>query len=245
LGPGDRLEFAPKSPGFATAMAEVESNLGNGEILLRFEHESDLRLDVYGDTPLPPYIRRPLADAERYQTIFGTVPGSAAAPTAGLHFTDSVVNRLRHRGVSVAEITLHIGLDTFRPVTQALLGDHQIHREWCEVSAETASEIAACRARGGRVIAIGTTAARTLETLGRAWNGEPPGGFIGYTDLFIRPGHRWRLVDALLTNFHLPRSTLIMLVSAFAGRELVLKAYHEAMRCEYRFYSFGDAMLIR
>jgi S-adenosylmethionine:tRNA ribosyltransferase-isomerase len=148
-------------------------------------------------------------------------------------------------GFNWAEVTLHVGLDTFRPVTAERVRDHAIHREWCEVPIATADAIAACRRRGGRVIAIGTTSARTLETLGAGWRDDDPGGFAGFTDTFILPGHRWRLVDALLTNFHLPRSTLLMLVSAFAGRGSVLDAYAEATRHRYRFYSFGDAMLIR
>ncbi len=176
--------------------------------------------------------------------MYGNVPGSAAAPTAGLHFTYPAIENLRARGIAWAEVTLHVGIDTFRPVTVANVKDHQIHREWCEVPTETAQTIAACRERGGRVVAVGTTAARTLETLGGVWSGENPVGFSGMTDTFITPGHSWRLVDALVTNFHLPRSTLLLLVSALAGRELVLQAYTEAIRHEYRFYSFGDAMLI-
>jgi S-adenosylmethionine:tRNA ribosyltransferase-isomerase len=142
-------------------------------------------------------------------------------------------------------VTLHVGLDTFRPVAVDRIAEHHIHQEWCEVTAETAAKIAACRHRGGRVVAVGTTAARTLETLGRTWRDDRPAGFAGFTDLFILPGHAWRLVDALITNFHLPRSTLLMLVSAFAGREVVLNAYGEAVGSGFRFYSFGDAMLIR
>jgi S-adenosylmethionine:tRNA ribosyltransferase-isomerase len=156
-----------------------------------------------------------------------------------------MIENLLRQGVEWAEVTLHVGLDTFRPVTEARVVDHPIHSEWCEVSVQTAQAIAACRQRRGRVVAIGTTVARTLETLGRHWNDENPLGFAGYTDTFIVPGHQWKLVDGLLTNFHLPRSTLLMLVSALAGREAILEAYAEATRKRYRFYSFGDAMLIQ
>ena len=242
---GDRLEFPARTPGVSPAMATVEDNLGSGEIRLRFDDLVDDRLETYGEPPLPPYITQPLADSARYQTVYGSVPGSAAAPTAGLHFSNELIDKFREEGLNWAEVTLHVGLDTFRPVTESNIFDHHIHREWCEASDETAQAIAACRARGGRVVAVGTTAARTLETLGRVWRDEDPRGFAGFTDIFIVPGHRWKLVDALVTNFHLPRSTLLMLVSSLAGRESILRAYDEAMRNGYRFFSFGDAMLIR
>lgn len=241
---GARLEFPSRVASTGSAKVVVEENIGSGEILLRFEDGADERLEDYGEAPLPPYITQPLGDATRYQTVYGHIPGSAAAPTAGLHFTHAAIEQLRARGIEWAEVTLHVGIDTFRPVTVADVKDHRIHREWCEVSAETAQTIAACRERGGRVVAVGTTAARTLETLGRVWSDENPIGFSGLTDTFITPGHSWRLVDALVTNFHLPRSTLMLLVSALAGREPILHAYTEAIRHEYRFYSFGDAMLI-
>ena len=242
---GDRLEFPARVPGVDAAIATVEENLGSGELCLRFHNCEDSRLDAYGEPPLPPYIRRPLTDSERYQTVYGSVPGSAAAPTAGLHFTDELINQLRQQGLGWAEVTLHVGLDTFRPVSEASILDHRIHQEWCEVPAATAESIAACRAAGGRIVAVGTTAARTLETVGRDWRDVNPRGFAGFTETFIVPGHRWTLVDALVTNFHLPRSTLLLLVSALAGRESILHAYAEAARHGYRFFSFGDAMLIR
>jgi S-adenosylmethionine:tRNA ribosyltransferase-isomerase len=242
---GDRVEFPARVYGMSPASMTVEENLGEGELLLQFEDGVDERLDVYGQAPVPPYITRTLDDAARYQTIYATVPGSAAAPTAGMHFTGEMIEELRRQGFEWAEVTLHIGLDTFRPVTEARITDHPIHREWCEVPVQTAQAIAACRQRGGRVVAIGTTVARTLETVGRAWRDDNPSSFAGFTDTFIVPGHHWKLVDALLTNFHLPRSTLLMLVSALAGREAVMEAYAEATRRGYRFYSFGDAMLIR
>ena len=245
LDRGTRLEFPALRPPTEPARAEVEENVGNGEILIRFDDGADERLSDYGETPLPPYITQPLADGTRYQTVFGQIPGSAAAPTAGLHFTHDTIEDLKRQGIDWAEVTLHVGLDTFRPVTASHLDEHRIHREWCEVTAETAQAIAACRRRGGRVVAVGTTSARTLESLGKAWSDQDPQGFVGMTDTFIVPGHDWRLVDALVTNFHLPRSTLLLLVSALAGREPILRAYTEAIRRGYRFYSFGDAMLIR
>jgi S-adenosylmethionine:tRNA ribosyltransferase-isomerase len=242
---GSRLEFPARQATVPPATAVIEENLGNGEVRLRFEQGADAHLAEYGVTPLPPYIREPLANAERYQTIYAKRPGSAAAPTAGLHFTEELIAHLQQQGIGWAEITLHVGLDTFRPVTEEFAEDHPMHREWCEVSQETVKAIASCRSGGGRVVAVGTTAARTLETLGQTWDDRRPLGYAGYTDTFIVPGHQWRLVDALLTNFHLPRSTLLLLVSALAGREAVLNAYTEAIQEGYRFYSFGDAMLIR
>ena len=242
---GDQLEFPARSPGILPAVVTVEANLGAGEVRVRFHNHEDERLGAYGETPLPPYITQQLADSERYQTVYGSIPGSAAAPTAGLHFTDALIGKLRQGGIGWAEVTLHVGLDTFRPVSDASVLEHRIHKEWCEVPVATAQAIAACRAGGGRVVAVGTTAARTLETLGRDWRDENPRGFAGFTDTFIIPGHRWKLVDALVTNFHLPRSTLLMLVSALAGRESILRAYGEAVNMGYRFFSFGDAMLIR
>jgi S-adenosylmethionine:tRNA ribosyltransferase-isomerase len=197
-----------------------------------------------GQAPLPPYITQPLADPERYQTIFARVRGSAAAPTAGLHFTPRILESLRMKGVVQAMVTLHIGLDTFRPVREEEVENHRMHSEWYDVPPETAHAIAACRARGGQVVACGTTVVRTLESA------AVPGGSglvragSDRTPLFICPGYSFRAVDAILTNFHLPRSTLLMLVSAFGGRERVLAAYEEAARLGYRFYSLGDAMLV-
>lgn len=245
LRPGTRLEFPSSVPSVPAALAVIETNLGGGEVQIRFDDRADERLEAYGEMPLPPYVTRPLADGERYQTVYASLPGSAAAPTAGLHFTRELIATLQRNGIGWVEVTLHVGLDTFRPVTEERIEDHQIHREWCAVSGEAAEAIADCRRRGSRVVAVGTTAARTLETLGRRWSDEDPAGFSGFTNLFIIPGHHWTIVDALLTNFHLPRSTLLMLVSALAGRDVVLAAYEEAARVGYRFYSFGDAMLIR
>jgi S-adenosylmethionine:tRNA ribosyltransferase-isomerase len=201
-------------------------------------------LDRCGHVPLPPYIRRPdrPSDRERYQTIYARESGSVAAPTAGLHFTPAVLDRLKTRGIEVAELVLHVGPGTFRPVTAERAEDHVLEAEPFVLPPETASALAAARARGGRVVAVGTTSVRVLETVasadGRFQAGE------GETDLVIVPGFAFRVVDALLTNFHLPRSSLLMLVAAFAGRERVLQAYAEALREGYRFYSYGDAMLI-
>jgi S-adenosylmethionine:tRNA ribosyltransferase-isomerase len=200
--------------------------------------DRDAALLAAGTVPLPPYIRGWAGDPERYQTVFGDVEGSAAAPTAGLHFTPDLLARLQGAGVGLAKLVLHVGLDTFRPVTEDDPAAHRLHREWYTVPPETGDLVAATRAQGGRVVAVGTTAVRALE----AW--AATGEAEGWTDLFVRPGHRFRMVDALLTNFHLPRSTLLMLVSAFAGREQALAAYGEAIRRRYRFFSFGDAMLL-
>ena len=195
--------------------------------------------------PLPPYIHERLNDPERYQTVYARQPGSAAAPTAGLHFTVELMDHLRSSGVHFCEVTLHVGLDTFAPVTEESPLEHVIHTECCELSPETAQVINRARQQGGRVIAVGTTSVRTLESAARQVGaGQVVAPYSGQTDLFILPGYSFQAVDAMVTNFHLPRSTLIMLVSAFAGRERTLAAYREAMESGYRFYSFGDAMLI-
>lgn len=206
--------------------------------LREIEVDSDNALLAAGGTPLPPYIRGWSGDPERYQTVFADAEGSAAAPTAGLHLTSELIQRLRERGISFATVVLHVGLDTFRPITEADPRAHHIHQEWFTVPRATAEQLALTRERGGRVVAIGTTVVRTLETW--AANGQTE----GWTDLFILPGHTFKAVDVLLTNFHLPKSSLLILVSAFAGRGRVLSAYAEAKRLAYRFYSFGDAMLV-
>jgi S-adenosylmethionine:tRNA ribosyltransferase-isomerase len=195
-----------------------------------------------GQVPLPPYIHRPLHDPERYQTVYARQPGSAAAPTAGLHFTPRLLQELQAQGIHLAYITLHIGLDTFAPVTEDRPTEHKIHTEWCEVDEVAVETIRAARAQGGRVIAVGTTSVRALESAATESGELQP--YRGDTSLFILPGYRFKVVEAMITNFHLPRSTLLMLVSAFAGRERILSAYEEARRHQYRFYSFGDAMLI-
>ncbi|HET7092523.1 MAG TPA: tRNA preQ1(34) S-adenosylmethionine ribosyltransferase-isomerase QueA, partial [Thermomicrobiales bacterium] len=248
LKPGVEIVIPPHpdSAGRAADLVAVVEAIGDeGEVRVRLADEERIALADYGDTPLPPYIRTPLANAERYQTVYASAPGSAAAPTAGLHFTPELLARLRAAGIGWAEVTLHVGLDTFRPVTEERIEAHRIHRDWCTVSDETARALAATKARGGRVVAIGTTAARTLETLGRTWNPERPVGLTTMSDLFVTPGYDWTVVDAMLTNFHLPRSTLLMMISSFAGREPTRRAYETAIAAGYRFYSFGDAMLIR
>jgi S-adenosylmethionine:tRNA ribosyltransferase-isomerase len=185
------VEFASRAPGASPATAIVEGNLGQGELLLRFGELADERLEAYGELPIPPYIRSVPEEATRYQTVYAAVPGSAAAPTAGMHFTPYLIDNLRQRGFDWAEVTLHVGLDTFRPVTAISVTDHPIHQEWCEVPATTVEAIAACRGRGSRIVAVGTTVARTLETLGERWRDDDPVGFSGFTDTFILPGHRW------------------------------------------------------
>jgi S-adenosylmethionine:tRNA ribosyltransferase-isomerase len=207
---------------------------------VRFHEPLEGFLPVAGHVPLPPYIHIPLEDAERYQTVYARQPGSVAAPTAGLHFTPRLIEDLKRQGINFATVTLHVGLDTFAPVTEADPHEHPIHTEWCQLNDSAAEAIQRTRQAGGRIVAVGTTSVRTLETAGR--QGISP--YEGATDLFILPGYTFRVVDAMITNFHLPRSTLIMLVSAFAGREAILQAYAVAIREKYRFYSFGDAMLI-
>ncbi|HET7628339.1 MAG TPA: tRNA preQ1(34) S-adenosylmethionine ribosyltransferase-isomerase QueA [Bacillales bacterium] len=200
-------------------------------------------LDELGDMPLPPYIHEKLEDRERYQTVFARHRGSAAAPTAGLHFTEPLLDELRSKGIETAFITLHVGLGTFRPVKVDNVEDHKMHGEFYMMSESTAEQLNRVRENGGRIIAVGTTAVRTLETIASQSDGRFQEA-SGWTDIFIYPGYRFRGLDGLITNFHLPKSTLIMLVSALAGRENILHAYREAVRREYRFFSFGDAMLI-
>ena len=224
--------------GNETLSAEVVELRASGVRRIRFERPVAPLLGQLGEVPLPPYIHEPLSDAERYQTVYARVAGSAAAPTAGLHFTPLLIERLTARGVRFAFVTLHVGLDTFRPVEVEDISEHKIHREWASVPETTLEQVAAARARGGRVVAVGTTSVRALESVRDL---QP---FEGWTDVFITPGFEFQLVDAMITNFHLPRSTLLMLVAAFAGKETMDRAYHEAIRGDYRFYSFGDAMLI-
>jgi S-adenosylmethionine:tRNA ribosyltransferase-isomerase len=227
--------------------AEILEDLGGAERRVRFSEPIEPFLKAAGHVPLPPYIHERLRDPERYQTVYAVASGSAAAPTAGLHFTPHLLASLQAQGVRLAYVTLHVGLDTFAPVTESDAEAHKIHTEWCEMTAETASLINSTKRQGGRVVAVGTTSVRTLETAARGSRRTGLGDvaeFSGDTDLYILPGFHFELVDGLITNFHLPRSTLLMMVSAFAGRERVLRAYEEAKRLGYRFYSFGDAMLI-
>ena len=223
----------------ATVCKEVE---GNRHIQFHYDGIFLELLEQLGKMPLPPYIHEQLQDPERYQTVYSRVVGSAAAPTAGLHFTDELLTKLREGGVKTAFVTLHVGLGTFRPVKEDEIEDHKMHSEYFDISDETIALIEETKRNGGRVIAVGTTSCRTLESAT-----DEAGNFIkknGWTNIFIYPGYRFHVLDALITNFHLPESTLIMLVSALAGRENTLAAYHEAIRARYRFFSFGDAMLI-
>ena len=231
--------------------------LEGAERLLLFTEPIEPYLPKVGHVPLPPYIHEKLSDPERYQTVYARDPGSAAAPTAGLHFTPRLLDELQSKGVRLAYVTLHVGLDTFAPVTEDNPATHKIHTEWCELPQETADAINQTREAGGRVIAVGTTSVRTLETAGignRTSDIVPDSRlpiptprispFTGPTSIYILPGYQFKVVDAIITNFHLPKSTLIMLVSAFAGREKILETYETAIREGYRFYSFGDALLI-
>ncbi len=224
---------------------KIIKNLEGSKRIILFSDSIDQYLPKIGQMPLPPYIHEPLNDQGRYQTVFAKETGSAAAPTAGLHFTAALMDRLTENGVQFCQITLHVGLDTFAPVTEDEPEKHKIHTEWCEISEDSANLINRTAKDGGRIIAVGTTSVRTIETGAINAQGEELiSAFTGPTDIFILPGYQFKVVQAMITNFHLPKSSLIMLVSAFAGRENVLSLYHQAMDEGYRFYSFGDAMLI-
>jgi len=224
---------------------EIIEELEGSERLIRFSEPIEVYFSKIGNVPLPPYIHKSLNDPERYQTVFARDPGSAAAPTAGLHFTPRLLEELQVKGVRVAYVTLHVGLDTFAPVNEENPKQHKIHTEWCELSQETADLINDTKTRGKRVVAVGTTSVRTLESAAQySENGEVLIPFTGDTSLFILPGYEFKLVDVIITNFHLPKSTLIMLVSAFANRERIMKTYEIAIQEGYRFYTFGDAMMI-
>ena len=219
-------------------VVEVEAD---GSRVVRLSDDDKVRR--LGVVPLPPYIREPLADAERYQTVYGRITGSVAAPTAGLHFTEALLDRVQAIGIETVFVTLHVGWDSFRPVQHEDPSRHELHSEHWDLSPEAALAINRAKAEGRRVVSVGTTAVRLLEHAATL-DGDPLRAGSGWADLMILPGHEFRVVDALVTNFHLPRSTLLMLTSAFSGRDLVLSAYREAVRLRYRFYSFGDAMLI-
>ena len=224
---------------------EIIADPGGPQRVIAFERNIEPDLQSFGHVPLPPYIHTTLADPERYQTVYARESGSSAAPTAGLHFTPSLLSLLKKEGIGIAEVTLHIGLDTFAPVNEEDPSKHKIHSEWCQISVEVAEAVNKTKRSGGRVIAVGTTSVRVLETAARlAVGGKAVMPFEGRTELFILPGFEFKVVDILLTNFHLPHSTLLMLVCAFAGRDLILESYREAITKHYRFYSFGDAMLI-
>lgn len=237
--PGARFVF-----GNGELKAEVLEVKEDGNRIVRFEYEGLFEniLDRLGEMPLPPYITKKLEDKDRYQTVYAKYAGSAAAPTAGLHFTPELLEQLKGKGVKLGYVTLHVGLGTFRPVKAENITDHHMHAEYYILPKETAQLINETKAAGGRVISVGTTATRTLESA--AVKGVPLTASSGWTDIFIYPGKAFRVIDGLITNFHLPESTLIMLVSALAGREHVLNAYQEAVKEKYRFFSFGDAMFI-
>ncbi len=236
--PGVKLRFALDS-----LQAEIIDTAEEGSRLIRFDHDGDFYqlLERLGTMPLPPYIKKPLQDQSRYQPVYARERGSAAAPTAGLHFTDRLLDELQDQGILIEKVLLHVGLGTFRPVKTDTVEDHVMHSEFYRVSAPTAERINKARAAGGRIIAVGTTAVRTLETV------ADEDGILheaeGWTQKYIYPGYRFKIVDGMITNFHLPKSTLLMLVSAFAGREHVMNAYQTAIRERYRFFSFGDACL--
>ncbi len=238
LKPGRRLILG------SGPQLEIVEDLGGPRRLVRFDQSISGELDRLGETPLPPYIHEPVRSPEEYQTVYARHPGSAAAPTAGLHFTRGTLDELEASGMRLEWITLHIGLDTFLPVSEPDPRRHPIHSEWCHVPQAVVEAVEETKASGRRVIAVGTTSVRALETASRESPGPGLSPFNGRTDLFILPGYEFRVVDAMLTNFHLPRSTLLMMVAAFAGREQILAAYEIARREGYRFYSFGDAMLI-
>ncbi|MBO1213313.1 tRNA preQ1(34) S-adenosylmethionine ribosyltransferase-isomerase QueA [Staphylococcus nepalensis] len=236
---GDKLSF-----GDGKIIAECVEELNQGGRIMRLDYDGILqeRLDELGEMPLPPYIKERLDDPDRYQTVYAKASGSAAAPTAGLHFTDELLEQIKAKGVNITFITLHVGLGTFRPVSVENIDDHEMHSEYYQIDQETADLLNETKAKGHRVISVGTTSTRTLETI-RASHNE----FVadsGWTDIFIFPGFEFKAIDGLITNFHLPKSTLVMLVSAFSTKDYILNAYHQAVKSEYRFFSFGDAMLI-
>lgn len=245
-GPGRRAKVGAKfSFGGGILKAEVLEVLENGNRLARFFYDGDSIfpvLEKVGEMPLPHYITEKLEDAERYQTVYSKELGSAAAPTAGLHFTPEILEKIQKKGVKIGFVTLHVGIGTFRPVKADNIEDHKMHAEHYHLSEETAALIRETKKNGGRVIAVGTTSCRTLESVA-TFHGEICAA-DGWTNIFIYPGYKFKCIDALLTNFHLPESTLIMLVSAFYDREKVLQAYKEAVEKEYRFFSFGDSMLL-
>ncbi len=244
--PGKRMQAGTRLAfGDGSLTAEIQATLPDGNKHVRFAYDTDTlyeKLDAFGRMPLPPYITKQLTDQSQYQTVYAKELGSAAAPTAGLHFTPELLGRIRQKGVDIAEITLHVGLGTFRPVSAEDIAEHHMHSEWYCVSREAAEAITAARAGGHRVVAVGTTSCRTLESVWARHGAIVP--CSGETDIFLYPGVELKAIDALITNFHLPESTLIMLVAAFYGYEATMEAYRVAVRERYRFFSFGDAMLI-
>jgi S-adenosylmethionine:tRNA ribosyltransferase-isomerase len=241
---GETVHVLPLDANAEMASATILDKQDNATAHVQLSEELDRDIAAFGLVPLPPYITTELHDPERYQTVYSHPAGSAAAPTAGLHFTNEMLSALDQQGVKTAYVTLHVGLDTFRPVSEEVAEEHEIHSEWCSVSPAAVEKIQVCRKNGGRVIAVGTTSARTLETLAKHGESGNLAAFSGPTNIFITPGYEWMVVDGLITNFHLPKSTLLLMVSSFASRDLILRAYREAIDHCYRFFSFGDATLI-
>lgn len=245
--PAKRLRVGTRvSFGDGRLTATVTEELEHGGRIVRFDYQGIFLevLESLGEMPLPPYIHEKLEDRERYQTVYAKENGSAAAPTAGLHFTEELLDKIAAKGVKLVYLTLHVGLGTFRPVSVDNLEEHEMHSEFYSLSEEAAETLRQVKASGHRIIAVGTTSIRTLETIGSKFEGQIQAD-SGWTNIFIKPGYQWQIVDAFSTNFHLPKSTLVMLVSAFAGRDLTLKAYEHAIAERYRFFSFGDAMFIK
>ncbi|WP_373712843.1 tRNA preQ1(34) S-adenosylmethionine ribosyltransferase-isomerase QueA [Streptococcus sp.] len=237
---GAKVEF-----GDGRLLATVVEELEHGGRIVEFSYEGIFLevLESLGEMPLPPYIHEKLEDRERYQTVYAKENGSAAAPTAGLHFTEDLLQKIEDKGVHLVYLTLHVGLGTFRPVSVDNLDEHEMHSEYYQFSQEAADTLNQVKAKGGRVVAVGTTSIRTLETIGNKFDGQLKAD-AGWTNIFIKPGYEFKVVDAFSTNFHLPKSTLVMLVAAFAGRDFVLEAYRHAVEERYRFFSFGDAMFL-
>lgn len=245
--PAKRAKVGTKiSFGDGALVATVTEELEHGGRIIEFEYDGIFMeiLDKLGEMPLPPYIKEKLEDKEMYQTVYSREIGSAAAPTAGLHFTKELLQKIEDKGVKLVYLTLHVGLGTFRPVSEDNIEDHKMHSEFYSLSQESADILNEVRNNGGKIVATGTTSIRTLETIGSKFNGEIKAD-SGWTDIFIKPGYEWKVVQAFITNFHLPKSTLVMLVAAFTGRENILNAYKHAVEEKYRFFSFGDAMFIK
>ena len=245
--PAKRLRVGARvSFGDGRLTATVTEELEHGGRIVRFDYQGIFLevLESLGEMPLPPYIHEKLEDRERYQTVYAKENGSAAAPTAGLHFTEELLDKIAEKGVKLVYLTLHVGLGTFRPVSVDNLEEHEMHSEFYSLSEEAAETLRQVKASGHRIVAVGTTSIRTLETIGSKFEGQIQAD-SGWTNIFIKPGYQWKIVDAFSTNFHLPKSTLVMLVSAFAGRQLTLEAYEHAITERYRFFSFGDAMFIK
>lgn len=244
--PAKRLRVGVKiSFGGGRLNAIVKEELDHGGRIVKFSYEGIFLevLESLGEMPLPPYIHEKLEDRERYQTVYAKENGSAAAPTAGLHFTQELLTKIQSKGIKLVYLTLHVGLGTFRPVSVDNVEEHEMHSEFYSLSEEAAQTLREVKAAGGRIVAVGTTSIRTLETIGSKFNGQIQAD-SGWTNIFIKPGYQFKVVDAFSTNFHLPKSTLVMLVSAFAGRDFVLEAYKHAVDERYRFFSFGDAMFV-